>query len=51
MIGDKRYLSPTHRLPLLGEHTDQVLSEWLWLNAQAVSEMKREGVICPATPG
>jgi formyl-CoA transferase len=31
--------------PMLGEHTDQVLNEWLGLNAQAVAEMKREGVI------
>ena len=30
---------------MLGEHTDQVLSEWLGLSAQAVAEMKREGVI------
>src|SRR5206468_2050816 len=31
--------------PMLGEHTDQVLSDWLGLTAQAVAEMKREGVI------
>src|SRR5947207_751432 len=31
--------------PMLGEHADQVLNEWLGLNAQAVAEMKREGVI------
>src|SRR5262245_60176660 len=31
--------------PTLGEHTDQVLSEELGLTAQAVAEMKREGVI------
>src|SRR5213076_1093045 len=31
--------------PMLGEHTDQVLNEWLGLSAQAVAEMKREGVI------
>jgi crotonobetainyl-CoA:carnitine CoA-transferase CaiB-like acyl-CoA transferase len=30
---------------MLGEHTDQVLSEWLGLSAEAVAEMKREGVI------
>jgi len=30
---------------MLGEHTDQVMSEWLGLSAQAVAEMKREGVI------
>jgi crotonobetainyl-CoA:carnitine CoA-transferase CaiB-like acyl-CoA transferase len=30
---------------MLGEHADQVLSEWLGLSAQAVAEMKREGVI------
>jgi crotonobetainyl-CoA:carnitine CoA-transferase CaiB-like acyl-CoA transferase len=31
--------------PMLGEHTDQVLNEWLGLNAEAVAEMKREGVL------
>ena len=31
--------------PMLGEHTDQVLSDWLGLTAQAVAEMKREGMI------
>jgi len=31
--------------PMLGEHTDRVLSDWLGLTAQAVEEMKREGVI------
>jgi crotonobetainyl-CoA:carnitine CoA-transferase CaiB-like acyl-CoA transferase len=30
---------------MLGEHTEQVLGEWLGLNAQAVAEMKREGVL------
>jgi hypothetical protein len=30
---------------MLGEHTGQVLSEWLGLTAQAVAEMKREGAI------
>ena len=31
--------------PMIGEHTDQVLHEWLGLNAEAVAEMKREAVI------
>jgi formyl-CoA transferase len=31
--------------PMLGEHTGQVLSEWLGLTTQAVEKMKREGVI------
>ena len=31
--------------PMLGEHTDQVLSDWLGLNAQAVAELKSEGVV------
>jgi crotonobetainyl-CoA:carnitine CoA-transferase CaiB-like acyl-CoA transferase len=31
--------------PVLGEHTDQVLSEWLGLNAAAVAEMRTEGAI------
>jgi crotonobetainyl-CoA:carnitine CoA-transferase CaiB-like acyl-CoA transferase len=30
---------------MLGEHTGQALSGWLGLSAQAVAEMKREGVI------
>ena len=31
--------------PMLGEHTNQVMSDWLGLTAQAVAEMKRDGVI------
>ena len=31
--------------PMLGEHTDQVLSDWLGLNAPAVAELKSEGVV------
>ena len=31
--------------PVLGEHTDQVLSDWLGLTAQAVAELKRDGAI------
>jgi crotonobetainyl-CoA:carnitine CoA-transferase CaiB-like acyl-CoA transferase len=31
--------------PMLGEHTEQVLGEWLGLTTQAVAEMKREGVV------
>jgi crotonobetainyl-CoA:carnitine CoA-transferase CaiB-like acyl-CoA transferase len=30
---------------MLGEHTAQVLSDWLGLNASAVAELKREGVV------
>jgi crotonobetainyl-CoA:carnitine CoA-transferase CaiB-like acyl-CoA transferase len=30
---------------MLGEHTNQVLSDWLGLTAHAVAEMKREGII------
>jgi crotonobetainyl-CoA:carnitine CoA-transferase CaiB-like acyl-CoA transferase len=30
---------------MLGEHTDQVLSDWLGLNAPAVAELKSEGVV------
>jgi hypothetical protein len=30
---------------LLGEHTDQVLSDWLGLSASAVAELKGEGVV------
>jgi crotonobetainyl-CoA:carnitine CoA-transferase CaiB-like acyl-CoA transferase len=30
---------------MLGEHAEQVLSEWLGLTTQAVAEMKREGVL------
>jgi formyl-CoA transferase len=31
--------------PMLGEHTDQVLSDWLGLNAQAVATLKADGVV------
>jgi formyl-CoA transferase len=31
--------------PMLGEHTDRVLSEWLGLNAQAVATLRNDGVI------
>jgi crotonobetainyl-CoA:carnitine CoA-transferase CaiB-like acyl-CoA transferase len=30
---------------MLGEHTDQVLSDWLGLTAQAVAELKRDGAL------
>ena len=32
--------------PMLGQHTDQVLSDWLGLNAPAVAALKSEGVVC-----
>jgi formyl-CoA transferase len=31
--------------PVLGEHTEAVLSEWLGLNAQAVAALKSEGAV------
>src|SRR6201995_5962712 len=31
--------------PVLGEHTDAVLGEWLGLNAQAVAALKSEGAV------
>ncbi len=31
--------------PLLGEHSDQVLSSWLGMSADAVAELKQKGVI------
>jgi crotonobetainyl-CoA:carnitine CoA-transferase CaiB-like acyl-CoA transferase len=31
--------------PMLGEHTDQVLSDWLGLNAAAVAALRSEGAI------
>jgi formyl-CoA transferase len=31
--------------PMLGEHTEQVLSEWLGLSAQAVAALKTEGAL------
>ena len=31
--------------PMLGEHTEQVLGEWLGLNAQAVASLKADGAI------
>jgi formyl-CoA transferase len=31
--------------PMLGEHTDQVLSEWLGLNAAAIAALKSDGAV------
>jgi formyl-CoA transferase len=31
--------------PVLGEHTDAVLVEWLGLNAQAIAAMRAEGAV------
>ncbi|MBI3120703.1 MAG: CoA transferase, partial [candidate division NC10 bacterium] len=31
--------------PLLGEHTDQVLAEWLGLDGEACTALRRDGVI------
>jgi crotonobetainyl-CoA:carnitine CoA-transferase CaiB-like acyl-CoA transferase len=31
--------------PVLGEHTERVLSEWLGLNAEAVAALKSEGAV------
>jgi formyl-CoA transferase len=31
--------------PVLGEHTDTVLGEWLGLNAQAVAALRGEGAL------
>jgi crotonobetainyl-CoA:carnitine CoA-transferase CaiB-like acyl-CoA transferase len=31
--------------PVLGEHTDSVLADWLGLNAQAVEALRAEGAI------
>ena len=31
--------------PLLGEHTDQVLAEWLGLDGEACTVLRRDGVI------
>jgi crotonobetainyl-CoA:carnitine CoA-transferase CaiB-like acyl-CoA transferase len=31
--------------PVLGEHTDQVLSEWLGLNTAAVAALKADGAV------
>jgi crotonobetainyl-CoA:carnitine CoA-transferase CaiB-like acyl-CoA transferase len=31
--------------PVLGEHTDHALSDWLGLNAAAVAALKSEGVV------
>jgi CoA:oxalate CoA-transferase len=34
-----------HPPPLLGEHTDQVLVEWLGLDGEACMALRRDGVI------
>ena len=31
--------------PMLGEHTDQVISDWLGLNEAAIAELKTEGAV------
>jgi crotonobetainyl-CoA:carnitine CoA-transferase CaiB-like acyl-CoA transferase len=31
--------------PLLGQHTEEVLGEWLGLSAEAVGDLRREGVV------
>ena len=31
--------------PMLGEHTEHVLNEWLGLSAQAVAALKAEGAL------
>ena len=31
--------------PMLGEHTEQVLSDWLGLSAQAVAALKADGAL------
>ena len=31
--------------PLLGEHTNEVLADWLGLDADAVGELRRDGIV------
>jgi crotonobetainyl-CoA:carnitine CoA-transferase CaiB-like acyl-CoA transferase len=31
--------------PLLGEHTIQVLSDWLGLDAAAVAQLRQDGIV------
>jgi len=31
--------------PVLGQHTDEVLGEWLGLNAQAMAALRAEGAM------
>ena len=31
--------------PLLGEHTDEVLADWLDLDAEAVAALRRDGIV------
>ena len=31
--------------PLLGEHTEEVLADWLDLDAEAVAELRRDGIV------
>src|SRR6201981_2023541 len=37
--------------PLLGEHTAEVLSDWLDLDAAAVAKLRQGGLVCPAEGG
>jgi crotonobetainyl-CoA:carnitine CoA-transferase CaiB-like acyl-CoA transferase len=34
--------------PLLGEHTAEVLADWLGLDAAAVPRLRRDGIVCGA---
>jgi len=31
--------------PLLGEHTDEVLADWLGLDAAAVAGLRQDGIV------
>ena len=36
---------PVKSAPLLGEHTAEVLADWLGLDADAVAGLRRDGIV------
>jgi hypothetical protein len=42
MAGDPSF---AQRYPLLGEHTTEVLSDWLGLDAAVVAQLRQDGIV------
>jgi crotonobetainyl-CoA:carnitine CoA-transferase CaiB-like acyl-CoA transferase len=40
-----RRRSNSRPAPLLGEHTTEVLSDWLGLDAAAVAQLRQDGIV------
>jgi crotonobetainyl-CoA:carnitine CoA-transferase CaiB-like acyl-CoA transferase len=41
----RRWTDARHSSPMLGEHTGQVLSDWLGLSGEAVAGLKADGAL------